>query len=104
MIDTADVYSAWIDGHTGGESERVIGEWLQRTGRRDEVLIATKVGLLPGEGGDKLAPARITIACAASLMRLETHRIDVYFAHQDDEDVPQEGGTAAFDKLGRAHV
>src|SRR3546814_3865179 len=80
MIDTADVYSAWIDGHTGGESERVSGEWLRGTGRRDAVLIATKVGMLPGEGGDKLAPARIAIAREASLMRLETDRIDVYFA------------------------
>src|SRR3546814_16291127 len=99
MIDTADGYSAWIDGHTGGESERVIGEWLRRTGRRDEVLIATKVGMLPGEGGDKLAPARIAIACEASLMRLETDRIDVYFAHQADEDVPQEAVLEAFDQL-----
>ncbi|RIA35407.1 aryl-alcohol dehydrogenase-like predicted oxidoreductase [Hephaestia caeni] len=99
MIDTADVYSAWVDGHTGGESERVIGEWLRRSGKRDEVLIATKVGMLPGEGGDKLAPMRIAIACEASLMRLDTDRIDVYFAHQDDEDVPQEAVLEAFDKL-----
>ena len=59
MIDTADVYSAWAPGHRGGESETIIGDWLRESGRRDRVLIATKVGMLPGEGGEKLAPARI---------------------------------------------
>ena len=53
MIDTADVYSAWVDGHQGGESESMIGEWLKASGKRDDVLIATKVGMLPGEGEDK---------------------------------------------------
>ena len=62
MIDTADVYSAWVDGHSGGESESMIGEWLERSGKRDKVLIATKVGMLPGEGGEGLAPARIAAA------------------------------------------
>ncbi|TPG43504.1 aldo/keto reductase [Sphingomonas koreensis] len=99
MIDTADVYSAWVDGHKGGESESVIGDWLKRSGKRDAVIIATKVGMLPGEGGEKLAPARIAAACDASLKRLGTDRIDVYFAHQDDEDVPQEDVLAAFGKL-----
>ncbi|HVI98780.1 MAG TPA: aldo/keto reductase [Sphingomonas sp.] len=99
MIDTADVYSAWVEGHQGGESERVIGAWLRRSGKREQVLIATKVGMLPGEGGDKLAPARIAAACEASLKRLGTDRIDVYFAHQDDEDVPQEAVLEAFGKL-----
>ncbi|MCM8731735.1 aldo/keto reductase [Hephaestia sp. GCM10023244] len=99
LIDTADVYSAWVEGHTGGESERLIGEWLRRSGKRDDVLIATKVGMLPGEGGAKLAPMRIAIACEASLMRLDTDRIDIYFAHQDDEDVPQEAVLEAFDRL-----
>jgi aryl-alcohol dehydrogenase-like predicted oxidoreductase len=99
MIDTADVYSAWVDGHCGGESETVIGEWLKASGRRDDVLIATKVGMLPGEGGEKLAPGRIAAACDASLRRLGTDRIDVYYAHQDDEDVPQEELLAAFGAL-----
>jgi aryl-alcohol dehydrogenase-like predicted oxidoreductase len=90
MIDTADVYSAWVDGHQGGESETMIGEWLKASGKRDQVLIATKVGMLPGEGGEKLAPARIAAAAEASLKRLGTDRIDLYFAHQDDEDQPQE--------------
>lgn len=98
MIDTADVYSAWVDGHRGGESETMLGEWL-RTGKRDQVLIATKVGMLPGEGGEKLAPARIAAACEASLKRLGTDRIDLYFAHQDDEAQPQDAVADAFAKL-----
>jgi aryl-alcohol dehydrogenase-like predicted oxidoreductase len=99
MIDTADVYSAWVPGHQGGESESMIGEWLKASGKRDQVLIATKVGMLPGEGGEKLAPARIAAACDASLKRLGTDRIDLYFAHQDDEATPQEAVLEAFAKL-----
>ncbi|WP_294250908.1 aldo/keto reductase [uncultured Sphingomonas sp.] len=99
MIDTADVYSAWVSGHKGGESESVIGEWLRSSGKRDQVLISTKVGMLPGEGGAKLAPARIAAAAEASLQRLGIETIDLYFAHQDDEEVPQEEYLAAFGKL-----
>lgn len=99
MIDTADVYSAWVSGHKGGESETVIGEWLRSSGKRDQVLIATKVGMLPGEGGEKLTPARIAAAADASLQRLGIETIDLYFAHQDDEGVPQEEVLAAFGKL-----
>ena len=99
MIDTADVYSAWVDGHSGGESESMIGAWLKASGKRDQVLIATKVGMLPGEGGEKLAPTRIAAAAEASLKRLGTDRIDLYYAHQDDEAVPQEDALAAFGKL-----
>jgi len=99
MIDTADVYSAWAPGHKGGESETLIGEWLKASGKRDTVQIATKVGMLPGEGGDKLAPARIAAAAEASLKRLGIDRIDLYFAHQDDDAVPQEDVLAAFGKL-----
>ncbi|WP_210356837.1 aldo/keto reductase [Sphingomonas beigongshangi] len=99
MIDTADVYSAWVDGHEGGESETVIGEWLKASGKRDAVLLATKVGMLPGKGGEKLAPARIAAAAEASLKRLGTDRIDLYYAHQDDESVPQEAVLEAFGRL-----
>lgn len=99
MIDTADVYSAWVDGHRGGESETIIGEWLRQSGKRDRVLIATKVGMLPGDGGEKLAPARIAAAADASLQRLGTDRIDLYYAHQDDEDTPQADYLAAFGRL-----
>ena len=102
MIDTADVYSAWVPGHRGGESETVIGEWLKASGKRDAVQLATKVGMLPGESGEKLAPARIAAACDASLRRLGTDRIDLYFAHQDDEAVPQEAVAEAFARLVQA--
>ncbi|KRC80274.1 aldo/keto reductase [Sphingomonas sp. Root241] len=102
MIDTADVYSAWVPGHQGGESEAIIGEWLRSSGKRDKVLIATKVGMLDGEGGSKLAPARIAAAAEASLQRLGVDTIDLYFAHQDDEDVPQQDALAAFDTLIKA--
>ena len=99
MIDTADVYSAWVDGHHGGESETILGEWLRQSGKRDRVLIATKVGMLPGDGGEKLAPARIAAAAEASLARLGTDHIDLYYAHQDDEDTPQAEYLAAFGRL-----
>jgi len=93
------VYSAWVDGHKGGESESMIGEWLKASGKRDDVLIATKVGMLPGEGGEKLAPARIAAAAEASLKRLGTDRIDLYYAHQDDDSQTQEAVLKAFGKL-----
>lgn len=99
MIDTADAYSAWATGHVGGESETVIGDWLRASGKRDRILIATKVGMLSGEGGEKLAPARIVAACEASLKRLGTDRIDIYFAHRDDEATPQAAVMEAFGKL-----
>ncbi len=99
MIDTADMYSSWVDGHEGGESETMIGDWLRTSGRRDDVLIATKVGMLPGEGGEKLQPARIAAAAEASLKRLGTDRIDLYYAHHDDDTVPQEAVLEAFGKL-----
>lgn len=99
MIDTADVYSSWVPGHRGGESETIIGEWLRNSGKRDKVLLATKVGMLDGEGGTGLAPARIAAAAEASLQRLGVETIDLYFAHQDDEDVPQEDVLAAFAAL-----
>lgn len=102
LVDTADVYSAWVPGHSGGESEAIIGEWLKGAGKHGKVKVATKVGMLDGEGGTKLAPARIAAACDASLKRLGVETIDLYFAHQDDEDVPQEEVLAAFDKLIQA--
>ncbi len=102
MIDTADVYSAWIPGHKGGESETVLGEWLAKRGRRDDVLIATKVGMLPGEGGEGLKASRIAAAVDASLKRLQTDYIDLYFAHRDDADTPLEETLEAFAKLVEA--
>jgi aryl-alcohol dehydrogenase-like predicted oxidoreductase len=101
MIDTADVYSAWVPGHGGGESESLIGEWLRRRGRKGDILIATKVGMLPGEGGEKLEPARIAAAAEASLRRLGVDAIDLYYAHQDDPATPMEASLGAFDRLVR---
>jgi aryl-alcohol dehydrogenase-like predicted oxidoreductase len=96
MIDTADVYSFWVDGHQGGESEAVIGRWLKASGKRDRVQIATKVGFLAG-----LSPEAIRTACEASLSRLGTDYIDLYYQHKDDEDVPLADSLAAFEELRR---
>ena len=100
MIDTADVYSAWVPGHQGGESESLIGEWLKRRGGRDDVLIATKVGMLAGEGGGKLEPARIAAAAEASLKRLGIETIDLYYAHQDDRTTPLDETLGALRRAG----
>ncbi|MBR0679749.1 aldo/keto reductase [Roseomonas eburnea] len=102
-IDTADVYSAWAEGHRGGESETVIGEWLKaRPGAREKVLILTKCGMeMPGQGKG-LSPAWIATACEASLTRLGIERIDLYQAHKDDETVPLADTLGAFQTLIRA--
>ncbi len=98
MIDTADVYSAWVPGHVGGESERLIGRWLKRDpSKRDKVVIATKVGFMAG-----LAPATIAPACDASLERMGIERIDLYYQHKDDEAVPLADSLGAFDALVKA--
>jgi aryl-alcohol dehydrogenase-like predicted oxidoreductase len=102
MIDTADVYSAWVPGHQGGESETLIGEWLERRGSREGVLIASKVGMLHRHGGGKLEPWRIEKAAEASLKRLGVETIDLYYAHQDDPDTPMEEVIGAFDRLVKA--
>lgn len=99
MIDTADVYSAWIPGHVGGESETVIGDWLSRRGRRDDVLIATKVGMLPIDGPKPLDPELIARHVEDSLGRLQTDYIDLYYAHQDDPDTPVDEVLHAFAEL-----
>lgn len=102
MIDTADVYSAWVPGHQGGESETYIGNWIKRRGGRGDILIATKVGMLPGAAGKGLRPERIAEAVEASLNRLQTDYIDLYYAHQDDQDVPQDEVMDAFAELVRS--
>ncbi len=96
MIDTADVYSSWVPGHRGGESESLLGEWLRRRGKRDDVLIATKVGYDAG-----LSAETIAAAAEASLKRLGTH-IDLYYAHKDDAGTPLAETLAAFDGLVKA--
>jgi len=88
FIDTADVYSRWVPGNQGGESETLIGKWLKRSGKRDRVLIATKVGMEMGPDAKGLAPAYIRRALEASLARLQTDYIDLYQSHQDDPDTP----------------
>jgi aryl-alcohol dehydrogenase-like predicted oxidoreductase len=99
FIDTADVYSRWAPGHVGGESETVIGRWLMQGGRRDKVVIATKVGLDMGDGKIGLKPARIRQAVEESLRRLRTDCIDLYQAHKDDADSPLEATLETFAKL-----
>ena len=96
FVDTADVYSAWAPGNSGGESETIIGRWL-RTRDRGEVIVATKVGMHPKFSG--LSPATIRTALEESLRRLQTDYIDLYFAHQDDENTPLEETLRAFDQL-----
>ena len=83
FIDTADVYSAWVPGHTGGESESIIGRWIKARRNRDKVIIATKVGWEQG-----LSAAHIRTAVEASLKRLQTDYIDLYLSHKDDPNTP----------------
>jgi aryl-alcohol dehydrogenase-like predicted oxidoreductase len=102
LIDTADVYSKWIPGHKGGESETIIGNWLEKRGGRNKVLIATKLGVEmgPGEGG--LSRSYMTRAVERSLERLKTDYIDLYQAHRDDAETPMEEILSAFGELIKA--
>jgi aryl-alcohol dehydrogenase-like predicted oxidoreductase len=102
FIDTADVYSRWAPGHVGGESETILGKWFAQSGRRKDVILATKVGMELGEGKKGLSAAYIAEAVDASLTRLQTDYIDLYQAHKDDEATPLEETLGAFDKLVKA--
>ena len=97
LIDTADVYSAWAPGHSGGESEIVLGRWLAKSDNRSKVLVATKVSQHPQYSG--LSTKNIEAAADASLLRLGLDVIDLYYAHFDDSSTPLEETAAAFDKL-----
>ena len=99
FIDTADAYSAWKEGNSGGESESIIGEWMANRGNRSQMIIATKVAKLPTRPG--LSPTNIASAVEDSLRRLRTDYIDLYYAHDDDEKVSQEEYLTAFDRLVR---
>lgn len=99
FIDTADVYSRWKEGNAGGESETIIGNWLQKSGKREQIVLATKVGMDLGNGKTGLAPAYIRQAVEASLKRLQTDYIDLYQAHRDDQDTPLQETLATFDAL-----
>jgi len=102
FIDTADVYSRWAPGHQGGESEAVIGRWLKKSGKRDRVVIATKVGKDMGDGKVGLAPGYLRRAVEASLQRLQTDVIDLYQSHDDDPATPLADTAGAYAELIRA--
>jgi aryl-alcohol dehydrogenase-like predicted oxidoreductase len=97
LVDTADGYSAWVPGNQGGESETIIGKWLKRSGKRDKVLIATKVAKLARRPG--LSAANIALAVEDSLKRLQVDAIDLYQSHQDDPATPIEETLGAYAKL-----
>jgi aryl-alcohol dehydrogenase-like predicted oxidoreductase len=99
FVDTADVYSRWAAGHHGGESETVIGKWLKRSGKRDQVVIATKVGKDMGDGRVGLGGDYIRRAVEASLQRLQTDVIDLYQSHDDDPNTPLEETLGAYADL-----
>lgn len=99
FIDTADVYSRWASGNKGGESETIIGNWLKQSGKRDQIVLATKVGMEMGEGKTGLAPAYIRQSVEDSLRRLQTDYIDLYQAHRDDNDTPLQDTLKTFDAL-----
>ena len=99
FVDTADVYSRWVPGHRGGESETIIGQWLKKSGRRQQLVLATKVGKDMGDGKVGLRPAYIRQAVDASLQRLQTDYIDLYQSHDDDAGVPLEDVLGTFGEL-----
>lgn len=102
FVDTADVYSIWAPGHAGGESETVIGKWLKKSGKRNRLVLATKVGNKMGEGRQGLKPAWIRKAVEDSLSRLQTDRIDLYQSHIDDPETPVAETLGAYADLIKA--
>jgi aryl-alcohol dehydrogenase-like predicted oxidoreductase len=102
FIDTADVYSRWVPGHLGGESEAIIGKWLKKSGKRSSIVLATKVGKPMGDDKIGLSKKYITDAVDASLKRLQTDVIDLYQSHDDDANTPLEESAAAFGDLIKA--
>jgi aryl-alcohol dehydrogenase-like predicted oxidoreductase len=101
LIDTADSYSRWVTGHKGGESETIIGRWIARRARHDDVIIATKVGSEMGQGHKVLRKSYILQAVEASLSRLQVDCIDLYQSHWDDENTPFEEVLGAYEQLLR---
>ncbi len=101
LVDTADSYSRWVSGHQGGESETIIGRWIARRGRHDDVIIATKVGSDMGQGHKVLRKDYILQAAEASLRRLQVDCIDLYQSHWDDENTPFEETLGAYERLIR---
>jgi len=102
-VDTADVYSRWVPGNKGGESETMIGNWLKASpARRSQVVLITKVGAAPGADGKGLSAGSIAAGVEESLRRLQTDRIDLYLSHRPDADTPIEETLHAFESLIRA--
>lgn len=99
LIDTADVYSNWVHGHQGGESETLIGKWLKQSGKRPQVVLASKVGGKMGPDQKGLSRAYIRSAVEASLRRLQTDVIDLYQSHYDDPDTPMEETQETYSQL-----
>jgi aryl-alcohol dehydrogenase-like predicted oxidoreductase len=99
MVDTADVYSNWVAGNHGGESETLIGKWLKKSGKRGKVLIATKLGLPMGDGRKGLSKKHILRSAEESLQRLQTDYIDLYQSHTEDAETPQDETLEAYDEL-----
>ncbi len=99
FIDTADVYSKWVPGNRGGESEAILGKWFKRTGKRKKVILATKVGMEMGPNQKGLSNSYIMRAVEDSLKRLQTDYIDLYQSHTDDADTPLEETLEAHGKL-----
>jgi aryl-alcohol dehydrogenase-like predicted oxidoreductase len=99
LIDTADIYSTWVEGHKGGESETILGKWLKHSGKREKVIIASKVGKEMGPNLQGLSKAYIMQAVEASLQRLQTDYIDLYQSHADDPDTLLEETLEAYDQL-----
>lgn len=107
LIDTADVYSRWVPGHAGGESETIVGKWLKRSGKRAQVVLATKVGMDMGPGKKGLSKAYIVQAVEDSLRRLQTDYLDLYQSHTDDAGTPLDETLEAYArliKLGKVRV
>ncbi len=98
-LDTADVYSRWVAGNKGGESEKIIGKWLRKNGNRNKVVLATKVGSPMGDGKEGLSKRYILRECEDSLQRLQTDHIDLYQSHYDDPDTPLEETLEAYAAL-----
>ena len=98
-VDTADVYSRWVPGHAGGESETILGEWMKRCGNRSKIVVATKVGMDMGDGKKGLSKSYILRSAEDSLRRLQTDYIDLYQSHTDDPDTPLEETLGAYAQL-----
>jgi aryl-alcohol dehydrogenase-like predicted oxidoreductase len=99
FVDSADVYSRWVPGNTGGESEVILGQWMKDRGNRSDIIVATKLGSPMGEGKQGLSRRYMMQAVEDSLQRLQTDYIDLYQAHRDDQETPLEEIMAAFDEL-----